>query len=168
MAGDDDWPDIGRELRRVLADGLDVGGTIDETEVLTHVGSVSLEIVIEASDLEGDDQAQAYTVLCDLLATRLHEGCAQVVGCLLFSTEPDAGSLVTGLARMRSASGVYSPVLPLARTQAESIAEASDAIDELFDDATSLIGVAADHDPVTILAAETLLEELDELIARRT
>ena len=59
MARDDEWPGISKELRRVLADGLDVGGTIDETEVLTHVGSVSLEIVIEASDLRGDDQAEA-------------------------------------------------------------------------------------------------------------
>jgi hypothetical protein len=30
------WPDIAKELRSVLADGLDVGGTIDETEVLTR------------------------------------------------------------------------------------------------------------------------------------
>ncbi len=168
MAGDDDWLDIGKELRRVLADGLDVGGTIDETEVLTHVGSVSLEIVIEASDLEGDDQAEAYLVLCDLLATRLHEGCGQVFGCLLFSTEPHAGSLVTGLIGMRPEAGVFAPVLPLARAQAQALAGASIAIYDLLDDSTALIGVAADRDPVTILAAETLLEELDDLIERRT
>jgi hypothetical protein len=168
MAGDDDWPDMGKELRRVLADGLDVGGTIDETEVLTHVGSVSLEIVIEASDLRGDDQAEAYIVLCDLLATRLREGCAQAFGCLLFSTEPDAGSLVTGLAGMRPESSVYTPVLPLARAQARALAEANVAIYDLLDDATALIGVAADQDPVTTATAETLLEELDELIDRRT
>ena len=34
VAGDDSWPDIGKELRRALADGLDVGGTIDETDEL--------------------------------------------------------------------------------------------------------------------------------------
>lgn len=167
MADDDDWPDIGKELREVLANGLDVGGTIDETEVLTHVGSVSLEIVIEASDLEGEDQAEAYAVLCDLLATRLREGCAQVVGCLLFSTEPDAESLVSGLAGMLRESGVFTPVVPLARSQAESIAGAGIAFDELLDDAAALIGVAADRHPITIDTAGTLLEELDELIDRR-
>ena len=56
MATADEWPNMAAELRRVLADGLDVNGTIDETEILTHVGSASLEIVIEASDLDGDDQ----------------------------------------------------------------------------------------------------------------
>ena len=30
MADNDDWPDMGKELREVLANGLDVGGTIDE------------------------------------------------------------------------------------------------------------------------------------------
>lgn len=168
MADVDDWPDLGKELRRALADGLDVGGTIDETEVLTHVGSVSLEIVFEASDLTGVDQAEAYVVLCDLLATRLHEGCAQVVGCMLFSTEPDAKSLVTGLTGMRRGSGVYTPVVPLSRTQAESLAGVGIAIDDLLDDAAALIGVAADRHPITTGTAETLLDELDELIERRT
>ena len=135
--------------------------------MLTHVGSVSLEIVIEASDLEGEDQAEAYAVLCDLLATRLCEGCAQVVGCLLFSTEPDAESLVSGLAGMLRESGVFTPVVPLARSQAESIARAGIAFDELLDDAAALIGVAADRHPITSDTARTLLEELAELIDRR-
>lgn len=168
MTGGDDWPDMGRELRRVLADGLDVGGTIDETEVLTHVGSASLEIVIEASDLEGGDQADAYAVLCDLLATRLRQGCSQVVGCLLFATEPDAASLATGLAGMLRGSGVFTPVLPLARTQAQDLADAGISIDRLMDDAAALIEVAADRRPVTVGTADTLLAELDELIERRT
>ena len=168
MTGDDSWPDLGKELRRALADGLDVGGTIDETEVLTHVGSVSLEIVIEASDRQGAGQADAYVVLCDLLTTRLREGCAQVAGCLLFSTEPDAESLVAGLTGMRRDSDVFTPVLPLGRRQAEALTEANLAIDELLDDATSLIGIAADRHPITRASAETLLDELDELIARRT
>ena len=53
MATGDDWPEMAAELCRVLTDGLDVGGTIDETELIIHVGSASLEIVIEASDIEG-------------------------------------------------------------------------------------------------------------------
>lgn len=167
MASDDDWPDLGAELRRVLADGLDVSGTIDETEVLTHVGSASLEIVIEASDLEGNDQAVAYSVLCDLLATRLGEGCSQVVGCLLFATEPDAESLATGLEGMRRETGVFTPVLPLARSQAQDLADAGVSIDQLMDDASALVEIAADRHPITVSTAETLLAELDELVERR-
>jgi hypothetical protein len=162
------WPDIAKELRRVLADGLDVGGTIDETEVLTHVGSASLEIVIEASDLQAGEQASAYTVLCDLLETRLREGCSQVVGCLLFASEPDAASLVTGLIGMQRDSGVFTPVLPLSRLQAESLAAARTGLDWLIDDAASLIGIAADRHPITTATAETLLDEIDELIDRKT
>ena len=162
------WPDIAKELRRVLADGLDVGGTIDETEVLTHVGSASLEIVIEASDLQADEQAGAYTVLCDLLETRLSEGCSQVVGCLLFASEPDPASLVTGLIGMQRDSGVFTPVLPLSRPQAESLAAARTDLDWLIDDAASLIGIAADRHPITTATAQTLLDEIDELIDRKT
>jgi hypothetical protein len=162
------WPDIAKELRGVLADGLDVGGTIDETEVLTHVGSTSLEIVIEASDLQAGEQASAYTVLCDLLETRLREGCSQVVGCLLFASEPDAASLVTGLIGMQRDSGVFTPVLPLSRSQAESLAAARTDLDWLIDDAASLIGIGADRHPITTETAETLLGEIDELIDRRT
>ena len=159
---------MGKEIRRVLADGLDVGGTIDEKEVLTHVGSVSLEIVIEASDLDGDEQAGAYTVLCDLLETRLREGRTQVVGCLLFATEPDPSSLVTGLIGMQRGSGVFTPVLPLGKSQAEALAAADMSLDGFIDDSAALIGVAADRHPITVATAETLLDELDELIERRT
>jgi hypothetical protein len=162
------WPDIAKELRRVLADGLDVGGTIDETEVLTHVGSTSLEIVIEASDLQAGEQAGAYTVLCDLLETRLREGCSQVVGCLLFASEPDPTSLATGLIGMQRDSGVFTPVLPLSRLQAESLATTQTGLDWLLDDAASLIGIAADRHPITTETAETLLDEIDELIDRKT
>ena len=168
MADDEEWPDMGKELRRVLADGLDVGGTIDETEVLTHVGSVSLEFIIEASDLGGDEQAGAYTVLCDLLETRLREGCAQVVGCLLFATEPDPRSLITGLIAMKRDSGAFTPVLPLARSQAEALAASNLSHNGFIDDSAALIGIAADRQPITVATAETLLDELDELIERRT
>ena len=159
---------MGRELRRVLADGLDVGGTIEENEVLTHVGSSSLEIIIEASDLEGAEQAEAYAVLCDLLETRLLGGCAQVMGCLLFAGEPQPGALVSGLVGMRRASGTFTPVVPLARTQAEALAASKVTFDAVVDDVTALIEVAAARHPITTRTAETLLEELDELIERRT
>ena len=158
---------MGSELRKVLIDGLDVGGTIEESEVLTHVGSSSLEIVIEASDLDGGEQTGAYSVLCDLLETRLRQGCAQVVGCLLFASEPDPASLVSGLVGMRRESGTFTPVVPLARSQAEMLAGSSVDFDRLLDDAASLVGVAADRRSITNDTAQTLLDELDELIERR-
>ena len=168
MGHDDDWPDIANELRRALADGLDVEGTVEEAELLTHVGATSVEIVIEVSDLTDGEQADAYVVLCDLLATRLREGIGQVLGCLLFSTEPHADALVVGLEGMHRDTGVFTPVVPLSRAQAEALTEAGIAIDELIDDATSLIGIAAGRHPIRPATAETLLDELDELIERRT
>lgn len=168
MATGDDWPDMAAELCRVLTDGLDVGGTIDETELIIHVGSASLEIVIEASDIEGNEQAVAYSVLCDLLATRLSDGCSQVVGWLLFATEPDAASLASGLVGMQRETGVFTPVLPLARSQAQDLADAGISIDQLIDDASALVEIAANQHPITVSTAETLLAELDELIDRRT
>jgi len=164
----DGWPDIAKELRRALADGLEVAGAVEETDVLTQIGATRFEAVIEASDLEGTDQATAYTVLCDLLATRMREGADQVLGCLLFSTEPDAVALVNGLIGMGPDTGAFTPVLPLGRTQADALAVAGVALDDLLDDATSLIGIAADRFPISTTTAETLLAELDELIDRRT
>ena len=168
LGHDDDWPDIGEELRRGLSQGLEVAGTVNETDILAHVGATSVQIVIEASDLEGQDQASAYVVLCDLLNTRLREGAGQVLGCLLFSTDPDAEALVVGLVGMRRDTGVFTPVVPLGRAQAEALAEANVAIDQLIDDATALIGIAADRNPINPANAGTLLGELDELIDRRT
>lgn len=168
MTPDEDWSDMGRKLRGVLADGLEVGGTIEETDTLTHVGSSSLEIVIEVSDLERDEQAAAYRVLCDLLETRLRQGCTQVVGCLIFAGEADPDSLATGLVGMLRPSGAFTPVVPFSRSQAEVLAESDVAFDAVIDDVTALIGVAADRKPITADTAATLLDELDELIARRT
>ena len=51
MGHDDDWPDIREELRRDLAEGLEVEGTVDEMDVLTHVGATSVEVVIQAPQL---------------------------------------------------------------------------------------------------------------------
>ena len=77
----DDWPDIAGRLRRDLADGLDVAGVVEETDVLTRIGATSFEVVIDSSDLEGTDQASAYVVVLDLLATRMRQGAEQVLGC---------------------------------------------------------------------------------------
>jgi hypothetical protein len=164
----DDWPDIAGRLRRDLADGLDVAGVVEETDVLTRIGAISFEVVIDSSDLEGTDQASAYVVVLDLLATRMRQGAEQVLGCLLFSTTPDAEALVVGLVGMGSDTGVFAPIVPLGRVQAEALAAAGIALEELIDDATSLIGIAADRTPINATIAENLLAELDELIYRRT
>jgi hypothetical protein len=164
----DDWPDIARRLRRDLADGLDVAGVVEGTDVLTRIGATSFEVVIDSSDLEGTDQATAYVVLLDLLATRTRQGAEQVLGCLLLSTTPDAEALVVGLVGMGPDTGVFAPIVPLSRTQAEALAAAGISLEEVIDDATSLIGIAADRTPITATIAETLLGELDELIYRRT
>ena len=164
----DDWPDIAVRLRRDLADGLDVAGVVEETDVLTRIGATSFEVVIDSSDLEGASQATAYVVLLDLLATRMRQGAEQVLGCLLFSTAPDAEALVVGLVGMGPDTGAFAPIVPLGRAQAEALAAAGIALEELIDDATSLIGVAADRNPINTSIAENLLGELDELIFRRT
>lgn len=168
MTQSESWFDIGGELRRGLAEGLDVAGTIEATDILTHIGATTLELIIDVSDLGGADQSEGYHVLCDLMATRIREGVDQVLGCLLFSTEPDAGALVDGLDGMRRDSGVFTPVIPLSRDQAEALVQANLGLFDLVDDATSLIGVAVDRRPPSRDLAETLLSELDELIDRRT
>ena len=160
------WPDLAIELRFALADGVDLGGTIDESDVVARVGSQAIEYVVEVSDLDGHDQEAAYAVLCDLLATRLTEGADQVLGCLVFASEPDAEALVGALDGMVRDDGVITPVLPLSRSQAEVVAEPGVSIDDFVDNATALIDIAADHRPPTAAASATLLSELDELVDR--
>ena len=75
----DDWPNIAARLRRDLADGLDVAGVVEETDVLTRIGATSFEVVIDSSDLEATEQATAYVALRDLLATRMRQGAEQVL-----------------------------------------------------------------------------------------
>jgi len=168
MASGEDWLGIRDELRRDLMEGLEVAGTVDQTDVLTHIGATTVEFVIEVSDLEGDEQVGAYRTLCDLLGTRFNDGADQVLGCLLFSTEPNSEALAFGLDGMLRDTGVFTPVIPLSRDQAEALAQANVGVAALIDDATSLIGIAADRDPINRATAETLLAELDELIDRRT
>jgi hypothetical protein len=163
-----EWLDLERELRDVLAEGVEIGGTIEEADIHGCVDGVAIELEIELSDLEADEQADAYLVLCDLLATRHDQGADQVLGCLVFVTEPDPQALVTGLGRMTHHPGVFTPIVPLSRSQATLLAAACTAGAAFLDDAASLIAVAAGHEPLTRAVAQTLLDELDDLINRRT
>ena len=167
MTFDTPWETVAKEICETLATGLDVAGTVESADIFTRVGATCLEIVIETSDVEGADQADVYRTLCDLLETRLNAGRAdQVFGCLLLATEPDAEALGVGLTHMVRTDGVFVPVLPLGRDQAFAIADAATELADFADDATALIGLAADQPSLD--RAETLLDELDELISRRT
>ncbi len=169
MTNNAPWPDLASELTALLASGLHVNGTAEEADILTAVGNVALEIVIEASDLTGANQRETYDALCNLLAARLDGNADQVFACLIFETEPDPTALASALEGMtRGASNsVFTPVLPLSGSQARALADASMTIDEIIDAATDLISVAADRRPPTVETANTLLAELDELIERR-
>ncbi len=164
----DNWPDLAAKMKVSLAEGLDVAGTVDDVEILTHVGQVGVDIIIEVSDLKGADQREAYAVLCDLLHSRLASGADQVLGCLLFAGDADADALAVALDGMvrSDRQATFTPVVPLGREQAEAMAESEMTIDEIIDPATDLIAAAADHRPPTAATAETLLSELDELIER--
>lgn len=163
------WPDLAKELRASLASGLTVGGTVDQAEVMTNVGLVGLDMIIESSDLEAEEQTDAYRVLNDLLITRLTEGADQVMGCLVFATDPDPSALASALHQVGGGDDNprFAPILPLGRAQAETLAQAGMSIDTIIDAATDLIAVAADRRPPTVEDAETLLAELDELIDRQ-
>ena len=163
-----EWLDLEKELRNVLAEGVDIGGTVEEADIHGCVAGAAVELEIELSDLEADDQARAYLVLCDLLATRHDQGADQILGCLVFVTEPDPQALVTGLRRMTPHTGAFTPILPLSRSQAALLAAACTAGAAFLDDAFSLIAIAADHKPLARAGAQTLLDELDDLINRRT
>ncbi len=164
----DDWPDIAALLKASLSDGLQSAGTVEQVDVLAHVGKVEVSITIESSDLEGDDQGEAYSVLCDLLATRLNQGVDQVLGCLLFATEPNPRSLASALVGMHrgDANEVFTPVIALSRTQAESMAQAKISIDTVVEAATELIAAATVQASPSKEIAATLLSEIDELIYR--
>lgn len=145
-------------------DGGEIGGTIEEADLVAQIGAISDEHVIELSDLEGADQSDAYAVLCDLLATRLSQGADQVLGCVIFQQDPDAAALAPALDGMQAE--IFTPVLPLSRAQATALADMSGDIDEFVADATRLIAVAADQVGGETHAS-TLLDELAELVERR-
>ena len=163
------WETAAKEICASLADGLDVAGTVESADIFTRVGATCLEVVIDASDLEGDNQADAYRILCDLLDTRLRTGPAdEIFGCILFASEPTSDGLAVGLTHMIRADGQFVPVLPLGREQAFAMASASTLMADLVDDATALIGTVAHHPRHTADGAGKLLADLDELIERRS
>ena len=162
------WQRAAKEICASIADGLDVAGTVESADIFTRVGATCLEVVIDASDTEGDDQADAYRILCDLLETRLRGGPAdEIFGCILFATEPSAGALAVGLTHMIRADGQFVPVLPLGRDRAFAMASAEAQMADFAADASALIGTVAHRPPHTAGSAERLLGDLDELIERR-
>lgn len=166
---DTPWPIAAKEMCASLADGLDVAGTVETADIFTRIGATCLEVVIEASDNEGEEQADSYRVLCDLLDTRLSTGPAdEIFGCLLFATEPDPEALIVGLTHMTRPGGMFVPVLPLSRDQVYAIAGSPASLADFTDDVTALIQATVAGDPPGLVRAQTLLEEFDELIARST
>ena len=162
------WATAAKEICATLADGLDIAGTVESADIFTRVGATCLEVIIDATDTEGNDQGNAYEVLCDLLETRLRSGPAdEIFACLLFATEPSAEALATGLGHMIRADGQFVPVLPLGRDQAYAIAGAAARLADFTDDASTLIATVAHHGSQTTSDAETLLADIDELINRR-
>ena len=160
------------DLKTALSNALEdleggLGGTVDEADLVTQVGATSDEHIIKVSDVHGPAQSETYDVLCDLLATRVAQGIDQVLGCVVFDSEPDATALVSALTSMQR-SGVFTPVLPLSRAQATDLATTTVDMDAFLATATSLIAVAADRQPPTESVAVTLLDELAELVDRRT
>ena len=167
-AGSYDWVDLEAELRGVLAEGIDIRGTIEEADIHGELGDTTIELVIELSDVEGDDQSDAYLVLCDLLTTRSGQGADQVLGCLVFVTDPDAGALAVGLDRMTRDTGVFTPIVPLGRSQAALLAVSCITGAEFLEQASERIAAAAEPNPATRAAAQALLDDLAELINRHT
>ena len=160
------WNDLAREICETLGDGLDVLGVVETADVFVRIGKTCLEVVVEASDLHGVDQDDAYRVLCDLLETRLEGDADQVVGFLIFETDPDPEALGTGLGYMERANGAFVPVLALGQDQSRRMADASARFVDLVDDATVLLRRALDRKPHTAEDARSTLFELDELIER--
>ena len=153
-------------LRAALVDGFDVAGVVDRVDVLTRVGAVGLETVVEVSDQRGPLQTDAYRAMCDILAKRLAGDADQVFGCLIFADESDLDSLAAGLALMLPGGSSFTPILPLGQSNAVRLAESNTSIAYLVDNATSLLFVAADHEPPTRSVADSLLGQIDDLVDR--
>lgn len=162
------WDKAAKEICATLADGLDIAGTVESADIFTRVGATCLEVVIDATDTEGNDQTDAYRILCDLLETRLSNGPAdEIFGCILFATEPSADALAAGLGHMIRADGQFVPVLPLGRDKAFAMASAAAQMADFTDDASALIATVAHHGSQSTSDAEKLLADIDELIDRR-
>jgi hypothetical protein len=160
------WQKVAREICETLRDGLDVLGVVEAADVFVRAGATCLEVVVEASDLVGDDQHDAYRVLCDLLETRLGGDSDQVVGFLIFEGDPSPAALVTGLGYMDRPDGSFVPVLPLEQRQARNMADASARFVDLVDDAMALVQRPPGPHPYVVDDARSTLFELHELIKR--
>ncbi|MDH3683597.1 MAG: hypothetical protein OEV40_27065 [Acidimicrobiia bacterium] len=165
-AGSDSWGLVAREICASLGEGLDVVGVIESADVYMRVGGTCLEVVVEASDIEGPLQGDAYRVLCDLLETRLTGIADEAVGFLLLATEPSPEAFAVGMDQMRRPSGAFVPVLPLGRAKATDMAGATARFVDIADDAIALLGAATGKPPHTIEDARSFLTAFDELIDR--
>ena len=163
----DAWQAVAGELRAALENPA-TDDVVLQSESVSSVGAVTLDTVIEAVGGDAESQRLGYQVVCDLMATRLKQGAGQVLGCLLIDGEPDTGALVEGLNGMLRPDGTFTPVLPLSAAQAQSLVDADLALFDILDPATALLEVAASRPEKTELVAQDALEEIDELIARRT
>ena len=168
MSTEDDFTVMAAELKRALFDGLDVNGAVEAAEIHSAVGKASVDYLIEVSSGDAETQRIGLVALCDLLNTRLLEGSHQVMGCLLIDGETDAEAFASALPNMNRSDGTFTPVLPLSGEQASMLAESGVTLFDLVDDATGLIEIAASRSHPDQATAQTLLEELDELIERRS
>ena len=164
----DDWDRISSGILASLADTMDAGGTIEELDVYVPVGRSGFEVVVDATDATGDEQARAFTVLCDLLDHRHRSSDAEVIGLLLLPSDPEPRAVAAALVGMRRPDGTFTPVVPLAPDQARAIAKNVPDLYDLLQDAIALVAVAADRPPEDYAnAAGELIEELATLIDRR-
>ena len=168
MSTDDDFAVMAVELKRALLDGLDVNGAVEAAEIHSAVGKTSVDYLVEVSSGDAETQRIGIVALCDLLNTRLLEGSDQVMGCLLIDGEADPGAVASALPNMNRNDGTFTPILPLSSEQARLLAESGVSLFDLVDDATALIEIAASRPHPDRSTSQTLLEELDELIERRS
>ena len=160
------WTIVAREICSVLGEGLDVRGVVEAADVFAQVGQSCLEIVVEASDLVGADQVDAYRVLCDLLDTRRATTADEVIGFLLFETEAEAEPFVAGMAHMRRVDGAIVPVVPLGESQARDLADAEARFADLAGDVAEVIRTSVSDGAAALDDARDVLDRVDRLIQR--
>ena len=74
--------DIRDWLLTALTEGFDVVRDADSVDVLTQVGAIGLEVVVQVTGLSGPSQVDAYETMCGTLATRSASDADQVFGLL--------------------------------------------------------------------------------------
>lgn len=142
-------------------------GIVDEAEILATVGDTGVDLVIEATDLVGPEQADAFTVVCDLLATVRERRSIPAVGILLVAGEIDDEAFALSLAQMGRQDREETIVVPLTADQAQAVSSSGAHLFQLVDEAVVLIQAeASPHLGSTISHASKLRKELDELIER--